>query len=585
MAAVAASEPYDGHVEELHPVDEDDRLPVARPSPQRLSTLRLGDSNIVVDDGENLEILLEADETATFIGEYDLAVLQGVVTVYGTVIRPDSPAVRIYAPSTQALPQIQARQAGTTVRLSSTRSGIRKLESLSPLFRNIWTPSPTDRSFALLGSSTDDPLQRILEPLEISRETDAVLRVLSAKSSVDRLQQRVMAVGAKSSGKSTFNRLLWNHLRSWTSNEKCHFLDIDPGQPEFGPPGLISLVEVSNPLLGPPFTHPATAGSPSHQLLRSHAIAATSFKEDPDHYKACVLDLATHSSSKYPVIINSCGWVTGTGADILKDLIDDLAITDVVLLEPLDPDLFDFIHSNSGRMTVHRIPRRQPKPSSRTPAEQRAMRIMAYFHARTSSSRKIRWSGKAINTLRPWVVSYAGETPGVLAVLSYTTTPAPDFLAEVLDGSIVALNILNSSDESALILTDVQRTPEEIPFIPSKARGHNFTLDPTTSHCITLALVRAIDTANKNLHLVVPLPEAEIVALNAKKVVLVRGFETPEWAYLEDVYRPSHAGEDEVACEQRPWVSERGPVGVEGAVWRLRHPPMAGAVGLSRGRE
>lgn len=503
-----------------------------------------------------------------------MTVLQGIVTIYGAVIQPNSPALRVYAPSIQALPPIQARQAAATIRLSSVNPCLRKLEALSPLFRNMWSHSASNQSFAFLRSSADDPLQRILEPLDINREFDAVLRTLSAKSSIERSQPRIMAIGAKASGKSTFNRVLWNHLRSWTSHKKCHFLDIDPGQPEFGPPGTISLVEVSAPLLGPPFTHPASSECLPFRLLRSHAIAATSFKDDPEHYQACVLDVASHIDRKHPLIVNFCGWVAGTGADVLKDLIDDLSISDAVLLEPLDTEIVDFVTSNSDRRAVHRISRRQPRPSSRTPAEQRAMQTMACFHSRLSTHGDVRWSGKAITAVRPWIVSYGGNQPGILAVLSYGNSPAPEFLTEVLNGSIVAVNIVDD-EEAGHIASKIQQTPEQLPFIQPDDRGLHHTLTPSRSKCNGLALVRGIDSLTKNLLLVSPLPSGEIADLNDKNVVLVRGsFDLPEWAYLEDFYIQNGAEADFTEVE-RPWVSERGLVGIEGAVWRLRHPPLA----------
>ena len=214
---------------------------------------------------------------------------------------------------------------------------------------------------------------------------------------------------------------------------------------------------------------------------------------------------------------------------------------------------------------------------------------MAYFHHRPSANDGLpRWSGKAMNTIRPWVVSYAGSDQGIFAVMFYGQNPNPEFLAEVLDGSIVAISIqehdvstpTSPADEQDLAF-HISRTPEDIPYISPTVHGLTRSLDPRTSHCVGFAFVRGINTADKELQLVTPLRESDIAALVGKRVVLVRcGSDPPEWAYLEEMYKYGNAanfGEIE-----RPWVSKTGMVGVEGAIWRLRHPPMASAVTQAR---
>ncbi|KAK5173101.1 Polynucleotide 5'-hydroxyl-kinase grc3 [Saxophila tyrrhenica] len=566
--------------------EEDDVIPPPLPrlAPVQLSSFQPGPDNVTCDLDDCWSVALQCDETVTLVGECEIVVTRGVATTYGTVLRPGSiPTVDLFAPSTQALPVLQARQDGTEVCFNPTKngpnartkSGLRKLEKLSPLFRNIWGTGPKERSFAFLRSTADDELQRSLAVLEIDRDTDAVLRTLSAKTVQEPRRPRILTVGAKASGKSTFNRLLCNQLLSWTTLPCCQYLDIDPGQPEFGPPGVISLVEVSTPLLGPPFTHPASTLSPDWRLIRAHAIAATSFKDDPEHYKACVLDLVQHVEKKWPLIINTCGWVTGLGASVLTDLAEDLDISDIVLMDPIDSVLSEALQSSSPSAALHRIARRPPRPSSRTPAEQRAMQTMAYFHSRIGvESARTTWRSKPINRLRPWVVNYAETNPGFLAAMSYGQSPAPDFLCEVLDGSVVALNAVD--DTLASDLEDrLERTPEGLPYLPPDDQGVSFPLPPSQSDWVGLALIRGIDTANKQLHLITPIPENHIEYLANRKVVLVRGgFDPPEWAYLEDLYKDD-IGPGQV---ERPWVSRKALVGVEGAVWRLRHPPMAGAV-------
>lgn len=530
-----------------------------------------------LDFAHDIELKLSVNETATCVGEYEVAVLAGIITVYGAVLRPESGRKRLYAASTQALPQIQARQDGTMIRLFNVKPLFQKLERLSPHFRNI--SSGNNQSFTLLGSSDEDALQRSLSPLEVDRDMDAALRTLSAKVMVEPRKPRIMAVGAKSSGKSTFNRILCNHIQSWNPAGRCQYLDLDPGQPEFGPSGQVSLVEVAMPLLGPSWTHFAEQLPGSIRMLRSHTIASTSFKHDPDHYKDCVADLIKYANTDLPLIVNACGWVNGLGASVLTEVASLLQVTDLVFLEPLDAEIVEPLQSSAIGAAVFRIPRQSPKPSSRTPAEHRAMQTMAYFHHRSRSSGVSRFIGKPVSRWRPYNVSYAGEDQSISAIASYGQASKPEFLSEVLDGSIVAINVLDFG-HAAKLGDMIGRTPEGLPFLLPNANGTQCTLDPKHSSCLGLALVRGIDAENQQIQLVMPLPKDEVASLAEKDVILVRGsFDAPEWAYLEDLYHNDAAGNEmEADKDHRPWVSKKKEmVGIEGAVWRLRHPPLPGS--------
>ncbi|KAK1066385.1 Polynucleotide 5'-hydroxyl-kinase grc3 [Friedmanniomyces endolithicus] len=547
-----------------------------------------------VEDGPDgrLTITLRNNETAAYVGEYDLRVMEGIATIYGAVWVPTSSPRRVYAPR---------RRDGTVVQISHVQSTIRVLDKLSPLFRNIWRREdhPT-RTFQPLQSPADGDSQHSLLPLEIDQRTETVLSRLSTEVHSTARLTRIMAVGAKSSGKSTFNRILCNALISKPSLQKILYLDLDPGQPEFGPSGQLSLVEVTAPILGPPFTHSSSARSPNYSLLRAHTIAATSFKDDPAHYVACATELVQHADRQYPLVVNSCGWVSGLGASVLHDLTQALSITQIVLLEPLDTGFVATLQTACSDATFHRLPRQPARPTARTPAESRSMQTMAYFHHRAAKpTSEPRWSSKAISSRRPWLVSYDGLHAGIQAIISYGTQPHPDFLAETLDGSLVALvrleaqyerEVLSSSHHTATsepsaddsresattnsLSGQIKRTKDGLPYIPPTTSGGTAPLDPRFSECVSLALIRGVDTQNKVLQLVTPLSERQVAALMDQPLVIVRGgFDAPEWAYLEDLYMNGREAGMET---ERPWVSRTEAAGIEGAVWRLRHPPLAG---------
>lgn len=567
--------------------------------------------SIIRDDNDCFEVALQPGQTVTVVGEYDLEVLKGSISIYGASLRPsgtipgtDEPIPgsgkhRVWAPSTYSLPQIAARRDGALIQITSTRSPIDKLGKLSPLFRNISAGS-SERSFAVLRTAQDDPLQRSLGLLEGGRETSELVATLLSKTEASGLQY-ILVLGAKSAGKSTFTRLICNAFTTMTAGNRCLYLDLDPGQPEFGPPGQVSLVEVTVPILGPPFSHSATTNSLDFRLLRSHTIAATTYKDDPGHYLRCVKDLVQHVHRQDPgnvsIIINSCGWVNGLGANITMETISVLnrCNLDIVILEPVDGSLIDSLHTSCSSARFHRLPRRHPRPSARTPAEVRTMHTMAYFHHRHDQGiSHSKWLGKPICSWRPYTISYDHADSIIFAVMSYGPFLNPAFLAEVLEGSIVA--VVKAQDrafDAEASRHNVHRRPsigdeargeypqytsEGIPYISQTSCG---PLDPMYSESVGLALVRGIDVEGKKLHLVTPVPRAQLEAGKDERIVLVRGaFDPPGWAYLEDLYLDGDA--DRNGIEDRPWVSGKEMAGIEGAVWRLRHPPMASAVVASR---
>ncbi|XP_051962127.1 polynucleotide 5'-hydroxyl-kinase NOL9-like [Xyrauchen texanus] len=133
----------------------------------------------------------------------------------------------------------------------------------------------------------------------------------------------ILVCGGKNSGKSTFSRHLINSLLNHTAS--VEYLECDLGQTEFTPPGCLSLSTVTEPLLGPPFTH---LRDPEHMVYYGQSDC----QADIDRYLESLKSLWRHCSGESPVIINTMGWVKGQGFQILVDLIRLFSVTHVVQL-------------------------------------------------------------------------------------------------------------------------------------------------------------------------------------------------------------------------------------------------------------
>ena len=267
-----------------------------------------------------------------------------------------------------------------------------------------------------------------------------------------------MVCGPKATGKSTFSRLTLNSLLTKAAQRRRRsrgsiddgvaLLDLDPGQPEFSPPGELSLIYLRNFVFGPPFTHPAAGSIYGDKLIRAHHVAAISPRDDPDHYMACALDLMKHYSRLLqrnptcPLVINCSGWVYGSGLEVLTELILKLGITDVVYMsEAGQPEVVDELlgATQKARVPFHVLPSQPSEFTIRSASDLRAMQSLSYFHLAPSTNGNLSWDNRPITCMTPWTVRYAGPDQGILGIMVLGELQDPDCLAELLDGALVGV--------------------------------------------------------------------------------------------------------------------------------------------------
>lgn len=168
-------------------------------------------------------------------------------------------------------------------------------------------------------------------PFHAQEEEDDVGKSLKQTAETVSNQNRVLVCGAKNVGKSTFLRYIIN--RTLQTSEVA-ILDLDSGQPELSPPGMLTLTVLKRPLLSDPPMNMVVGGCNTHNDDEVfHHEAAYFFgdvtsKSDPDTF----IQMASQLMQQYekliaekeppiPLIVNTDGWVKGFGYEILSAII------------------------------------------------------------------------------------------------------------------------------------------------------------------------------------------------------------------------------------------------------------------------
>ncbi|KAG0441014.1 hypothetical protein HPB47_016077 [Ixodes persulcatus] len=273
---------------------------------------------------------------------------------------------------------------------------------------------------------------------------------------------RVVICGRQNSGKSTVLRTLVNSLLNVCP--EVVYLDCDPGQSEFTPAAALSLTRVTEPLLGPPFTHVHT---PEKMYFLGHVSPAS----QPDAYSAAVSKLLEHCRQHFPntpLVVNTMGWVAGIGLSLLVDVIRRTSPTDLIQLRPGSADVEDLppldphvVERACGWLTArgdgigprvfscHQLPGGTWRARSQAKLKRDAM-MLAYLGRNILNNDTVTpfWLWSTVPYRVPWCSLAIHDCDGVVRKQD---------LLHVVAGSVVALCVVPR--EAALRETPVARAP------------------------------------------------------------------------------------------------------------------------------
>jgi hypothetical protein len=147
---------------------------------------------------------------------------------------------------------------------------------------------------------------------------------------------RVIAVcGSRNMGKSMLAKCLMNSLQDRPGNEGVLYLETDLGQSEFTPGGIVGLYRVTEPLLGPAFCHTQTNETTICQFFVGHTCP----DKNPAYYFraiAAAFKFYQDMPVKPPLIINTHGWTTGLGWEMVLEILCLTRPDEIVAMSDFD---------------------------------------------------------------------------------------------------------------------------------------------------------------------------------------------------------------------------------------------------------
>jgi polynucleotide 5'-hydroxyl-kinase GRC3/NOL9 len=449
--------------------------------------------------------------------------VQGSVSILGAKIAAANPSVYhpVYAPRSHSLPIITGLKSKKTksqvsiLYLKNYRSGISQLDGICPFAASLFDSPPTtgslvsrpkDLTFSILGDSLV-PLARTQYPLSWQ---EAFQTISSAPA------PSILVCGQKGNGKSTFCQFLGN---SYIRRRNVMYLETDPGQPSFSPPGLVSLHSIDRPNLSPPFVR-----SGMSDLVRSHHIGNISPRDNPRHYINCIADLLSHDPRTTPTIINTPGWTKGTGFELLTSLIEISKPNFIVVLAPEGNDslarsLHPFAAETQSHILVLESANTLAPALSLTAAEFRALGIMSYFHQIGFE----KWDFKThLTAWKPWVVKFSGPATdrGLHAIAIQGEELLLDDIVCAVNATMVAIILVSTTSDE-----EVTYTAEGIPVLSGRETPF---MEPQRVRCVGYAFIRGIDSKRGELLLLSPWEPSSLQ--KGESVVLERGrVNLPVW--------------------------------------------------------
>lgn len=165
----------------------------------------------------------------------------------------------------------------------------------------------------------------------------------------------ILVCGAINCGKSTLiHHMINRYLSNGNSMKRALYLECDPGQTEFAPSGILSLITIDKKVISSP-GFKFISNDHSALLTRPGKIVSKIFgTTTPSDHASTYISLIKHLSeeaksmmnkSKMPLFINTMGWIEGLGLELLLKILDLTRPSHVIRIQNFTENIDDDIRS------------------------------------------------------------------------------------------------------------------------------------------------------------------------------------------------------------------------------------------------
>ena len=445
----------------------------------------------------------------------------------------------------------------------------------------------SEMTFTILNINKD-----VFTPLIISSQWKNVLERLYFDHKNSDLDTRIMVIGGKNSGKSTFLRLLTERILNTDSkktsdlieNDKLvWYLDLDPGQPEYSNPECVSLGQIKN--IKNVITLGTTFGQCGYTFLKQHFLGVNSPQENPELYLSLIDDIFDYFEEQYftgTSLLNLPGWIKGFGISIINHVIEKYKPTHILMLDHANRSNFEEIciptnfSSNLRETYSPNIIKLSPHQNFETDSDSynqlkfqssqlRIFRMLLLFHKQFQKNPEyFEFNFKPLLSCAPLQISIDEESciKGIYFMEEFQQLHKDD-IKNCLETCIVGIHKYIYNNDESKELKKITELHGIYPLIKGKR-------DPKNFQYVTIGLIHSIDEGEKVINMYVPEIYSNILKNDTddSQWVIARGkTETPmcelypSKKYINEYF---HGGEQEI-----PYISTRRAKKHE-HVWKVR---------------
>ncbi|OWB67162.1 hypothetical protein B5S33_g2702 [[Candida] boidinii] len=374
---------------------------------------------------------------------------------------------------------------------------------------------------------------------------------------------KLLILGSKNCGKSTFSRFLLNNLilssspsLSSVRSEVC-VLDIDPGQPEYSVPDSISLVKISEPIFGLNYNvnemntnsnsknENTTESTEEYQILKQFFVGFNSPQREPLRYFNYIRSLLNEYHAKYshlPLIINTPGWIKGFGIEIIKSLNDLIIPSHLIYLSHENSSSSSYLLNllkYDKLINIQPIYLNDSNLVKYSPSQIRKFKLLSYFH-KINKQNDLEYMFDPLLKKSPYKVSFH-DTCDITTLLNFNApilgvaildsyNISHEDLNLCIDGQVVGIASINVNELQALLLSNPSSQQQGHQLIRSH---HNFpnlisnTIIKSTNSIKFhgLGLVHSVNNLKKYINLYTPISTELLSNLNSNQesLILIKG--------------------------------------------------------------